>query len=70
MGQKFRIAVLASLLFMLLSSHAAFRILNQVVVLIMNTPSALFDENGCSTLKSTFFMGIVFFLVTFFFILR
>jgi hypothetical protein len=68
-GQKFRVAVYASILFMILSTSAAFRILNQLNVLITNSNNSILDEYNCGSVKSTIFMGILFFLVTFFFIL-
>ena len=70
MGQKFKIAVYVAGLFMILSSNAAFRVLNQAYMLLTNSQEGILDEYQCATLKSSIVMGCIMFILTFFFILK
>lgn len=69
MGIKFRNAVLVAVMFVVLSSHAAFRVLNQIYVLLSNSPMGLLDDHQCASMTANIVMGAVVFVITFFFIL-
>jgi len=62
-GQKFRIAVIATISFVILSSPAAYRLTNQLYQALTNRMYQVISEDSNATFKGIVMHSIVFFLI-------
>jgi len=65
-GKNFRNAVLFTILFIILSNPAAYRLTNQLYQAVTNRMYQVINEEGNPTFKGIIIHGIVFFIVTMF----
>jgi hypothetical protein len=65
-GQKFRAAVLAAALFLLLSYNGTYRMVDLVYNTITAKTNVIVSEGGCPTLMGAFVHATLFFLILFY----
>jgi hypothetical protein len=62
-GQRFRIAVIATILFVILSSASAYRLTNQLYQAVTNRMYQIIGEDSNPTFKGIVIHSIIFFLI-------
>lgn len=69
-GRFFKIAVISTILFFLLSYPATYRILNHLYYLVTNKANEIVSESGCTTLKGNFIHSAAFFAIMLYVVYR
>jgi hypothetical protein len=65
-GQLFRIVVLASIFFVLLSQPVAYRITHKLAQAVMSSPISFINGEGCATATGIIGHGVIFFIIMLF----
>lgn len=69
-GRFFKIALLSTVLFFLLSYPATYRVLNHLYYLVTNKANEIVGESGCTTLKGNVIHSGVFFAIMLYIVYR
>jgi hypothetical protein len=68
MGRRIKATFYCAVLFVILSYNGTYRVINNLVSTLMNTPFEGVNEAGCPTTKGIFLHTVIFFVVAFFFV--
>jgi hypothetical protein len=69
-GRFFRIAILSTILFFILSYSATYRVMNHLYYLVTNNQHQIIGENGFITVKGSFVHSAIFFVLMLYVVYR
>lgn len=62
-GQKIKIAFYAAVVFVILSQHGVYRVMNTLYASLTSQPFELVNEHGTPTVKGVIIQGVIFFVI-------